>query len=113
MPIPVEVRSGLNGNGRLPRDVEHAAYFAIAEAITNVAKHSGASSAVVTIEQCDTALRVDITDDGHGFDAERVGRRGLLGLTDRIEALGGRLTVTSAPGAGAALSFTIPEGATP
>ncbi|EWT01054.1 histidine kinase [Intrasporangium oryzae NRRL B-24470] len=110
MPIPVDVRSGLNGSGRLQRDVEHAAYFAIAEAMTNVVKHSGASSAVVNIERSDAALRIDITDDGHGFDTERVGLRGLLGLTDRIEALGGRLTVTSAPGSGASLSFTIPEG---
>jgi signal transduction histidine kinase len=111
MPIPVEVRSGLNGHARLSRDVEHAAYFAVSEAMTNVVKHSGASSAVVEIERHDAAIRIQVTDDGHGFDTERVGLRGLLGLTDRIEALGGQLTMSSAPGAGATLTFMIPEGA--
>jgi signal transduction histidine kinase len=110
MPIPVDVRSGLNGDGRLPRDIEHAAYFAISEAMTNVVKHSGASSAVVDIGRTDAALRIEVRDDGRGFDTERVGLRGLLGLTDRIEALGGRLSLTSSPGAGATLRFTIPEG---
>jgi signal transduction histidine kinase len=110
MPIPVDVRGGLNGDGRLPRDIEHAAYFAISEAMTNVVKHSGASSAVVDIGRSDAALRIEVTDDGRGFDTERVGLRGLLGLTDRIEALGGRLSLTSSPGAGATLRFTIPEG---
>lgn len=110
MPIPVDVRGGLNGDGRLPRDIEHAAYLAISEAMTNVVKHSGASSAVVDIGRSDAALRIEVSDDGRGFDTERVGLRGLLGLTDRIEALGGRLSLTSSPGAGATLRFTIPEG---
>ncbi|HET7799474.1 MAG TPA: ATP-binding protein [Humibacillus xanthopallidus] len=110
MPIPVDVRSGLDEEGRLPRDIEHAAYFAISEAMTNVVKHSGASSAVVDIGQSDAALRIEVRDDGRGFDTEQVGLRGLLGLTDRIEALGGRLSLTSSPGAGATLRFTIPEG---
>jgi signal transduction histidine kinase len=110
MPIPVDVHNQFNGSGRLPRDVEHAAYFAISEAMANIAKHAEASRAVVSIGLLDSQLVVDVTDDGEGFDVEATPRHGLQGLTDRIEALGGRIAVRSAPGRGATVSFTLPRG---
>lgn len=113
MPIPVDVHNRLNGSGRLPQDVEHAAYFAISEAMANIAKHADASRAVVSIGLRDSQLVVDVTDDGAGFDAETAPRHGLQGLTDRIEALGGRIIVRSAPGSGASVSFSLPRGPRP
>ncbi len=110
MPIPVAVRNRLNGSRRLPEDVEHAAYFAISEAMANIAKHAHASGAVVSIGLLDSQLVVDVSDDGGGFDVEATPRHGLQGLADRIEALGGRIAVRSAPGGGATLSFSLPGG---
>jgi signal transduction histidine kinase len=110
MPIPVDVRSQLNRSGRLSPDVEHAAYFAISEAMTNIAKHAGAARAVVAIGLAEDHLVVDITDDGGGFDVANTPQHGLLGLTDRIEALGGRIAVRSNPGHGSTVSFTVPQG---
>jgi len=110
MPIPVQVRSHLNGSPRLSPDIEHAAYFAISEAMANIAKHADASRAVVNIDLVEDHLVVDVTDDGGGFDVANTPRHGLQGLTDRIEALGGRIAVRSTPGRGSTVSFTLPHG---
>jgi signal transduction histidine kinase len=90
---PVEVALDVELDGRLPAATEAAAYFVTVEALTNVAKHSGAASALVSIQRKADMLRVEITDDGDG-GADPAGA-GLTGLRQRVEALDGRLAVQS------------------
>ncbi len=90
---PVEVALNVDVDGRLPAATEAAAYFVTVEALTNVAKHSGASHARVRIQHKADWLRVEISDDGDGgADADG---SGLTGLRQRVEALDGRLAVQS------------------
>jgi signal transduction histidine kinase len=90
---PVEVSLNVDVAGRLPAATEAAAYFVTVEALTNVAKHSGASQARVRIQHKADWLRVEISDDGDG-GADPAGG-GLTGLRQRVEALDGRLAVQS------------------
>jgi signal transduction histidine kinase len=97
--------------GRLPEQVEIAAYYVVSEALSNTAKHAGASIVQVRV---DTAggegadlLRVEIRDDGRGGAAVAQGT-GLLGLKDRVEALGGRIHLHSPPGSGTTLRIELP-----
>jgi signal transduction histidine kinase len=92
---------------RLPDAVEIAAYYVVAEALTNVAKHAQASRVDVRAETMDAALHVSIQDDGIGGADARRGS-GLIGLNDRVEAVGGQMRVTSPPGSGTLLHITIP-----
>ena len=78
----------------------------VAEALTNVAKHSGARSADVRGWLEDNVLRVDVRDDGIG--GARPDGNGLLGLDDRVAALGGRLEIESPPGGGTRIAATLP-----
>ena len=107
--------SQLRLDGRLPDHVEPAAYYVVAEALTNTAKHAAASVVDVEVTADEDVLQVCVRDDGRGGAAAGVGT-GLVGLTDRIEALGGRLTVSSPPGAGttvlAAIPLAAPDGPT-
>jgi signal transduction histidine kinase len=80
-------------DGRLPAATEAAAYFVTVEALTNVAKHSGAAHARVRIQHKADWLRVEISDDGDG--GADAGGSGLTGLRQRVEALDGRLAVQS------------------
>ncbi|GIF72258.1 sensor histidine kinase [Asanoa siamensis] len=107
--LPVEVRADLAG--RLPADVESAAYYFVSEALTNATKHARASYVEVVADVAGGLLTVVVRDDGVG-GADRSAGTGLLGLADRIEALGGRLTVVSPPGAGTTLTATIPAALT-
>jgi signal transduction histidine kinase len=91
---------------RFPPEIEATAYFVAAEALTNVAKHSGAHGANVTAWVDDSVLHLDVRDDGVG-GARREGS-GLLGLQDRVAALGGRLQIESAPGDGTRIAATLP-----
>ncbi len=86
----------------LPAEVEIALYRVVQEALTNVARHSGASRASVVVGLLDDRVRVVIEDDGRGFDPERVDpqRLGLTGIRERVWLIGGRLRVESTPGAG-------------
>src|SRR5215469_14893744 len=84
-------------DGRLPAPVETAAYYVVSEALTNAAKHSRASAVRVAATCADGLLTVEIADDGVGGAGAGAGR-GLRGLADRVEALGGRLTVSSPAG---------------
>ena len=103
--LPVDVRE-LPGE-RLPLGVEAAAYYPVAEALTNVAKYAGASAASLCGWVEDSQLLVEVADDGvGGADASR--GSGIRGLADRVEALDGRLDVDSPPGAGTRVSATIP-----
>jgi signal transduction histidine kinase len=92
---------------RLPERVEVAGYYLVAEALTNAAKHATAAIVHVDIDAADGCVRISIRDDGVG-GADPVQGSGLLGLVDRVEALGGKLTITSPPGAGTSLLATIP-----
>ncbi|MGZ4270287.1 MAG: GAF domain-containing sensor histidine kinase [Solirubrobacteraceae bacterium] len=91
--------------------VEAAVYFVIAEALTNVVKHARASRAEVCVREDGGNLVVDVADDGVGGAA--LGAHGLGGLRDRVEALGGALTVSSPPGAGTTVHAAVPTGVFP
>jgi signal transduction histidine kinase len=93
--------------GRLDAAVETTAYFVVAEALTNVAKHSRASSCEVTVARGPATLGVLITDDGLGGAATAKGH-GLAGLVDRVRANGGTLTITSPVGGPTDIRAEIP-----
>ena len=107
--MPVEI--GDVPAERLPEPVEAAAYYLIAEAITNVAKHAHASHVAVSVRRDDGSASVEVTDDGIG-GADPVAGSGLHGLADRVEALHGHLRVDSPPGRGTRLEARIPVGPT-
>jgi signal transduction histidine kinase len=102
-PVPVENDVSV---GRLPAAIEATAYFIVAEALTNVAKHARAQHAVVTARVEDGTLRVDVRDDGVG-GARRDGS-GLVGLGDRLAVLDGRLRIESPAEGGTLVAATIP-----
>jgi signal transduction histidine kinase len=92
---------------RLPEPVEVAAYYVVSEALTNAAKHARASVARVDAQARNGALHISVRDDGiGGADAAR--GSGLIGLTDRVEALGGTISVSSPAGKGTALLIELP-----
>jgi signal transduction histidine kinase len=92
---------------RLPAATETAAYFVLAEALTNVAAHACADRVRVSVELEGTFLTVEVSDDGMG-GADPSRGHGLTGPTDRVEAVGGVLTITSRPGAGTVLRSVLP-----
>jgi PAS domain S-box-containing protein len=104
-PVPVEVVGA--PDERLPERVEAAAYYVVSEALANVTKYARASAVRVEVEQVDGHLVVTVSDDGVG-GADAAAGSGLRGLADRVEALGGRLEVTSPPGAGTTLRARVP-----
>ena len=104
---PVPVTLGMRAEGRLPEQVEVSAYYVIAEALTNAAKHARASAVSVDIEIASDVLSVTVRDDGTG-GAGFSGGTGLVGLKDRVEAVGGRIYLDSPPGAGTSLRAEIP-----
>ena len=103
--VPVDL--DLPRQARPPERVEVAAYFVISEALANVAKHAHATTARVHVELSDNVLKVEIRDDGVG-GADPSRGSGLTGLTDRVEALGGRLDVSSHPGEGTLIRADLP-----
>jgi signal transduction histidine kinase/PAS domain-containing protein len=103
VPVELEVRA----EKRMPAPVEVAAYYVVSEALTNTAKHSGASEAHVAVEASDDVVELSIRDDGSG-GADPTRGSGLIGLTDRVDALGGTIEVTSPVGEGTTLLVTLP-----
>jgi signal transduction histidine kinase len=103
----VPVSLDIHVTGRLPEPVEVAAYYVVAEALTNAAKHAQASVVRVEAAVIDGDLRVSVQDDGLG-GADPASGSGLVGLTDRVEALGGKLTLHSPPGGGTTLRIDLP-----
>jgi signal transduction histidine kinase len=92
---------------RLPDSVEVGAYYVVSEALTNAAKHSRASQVTVRGQTKDDNLYLSIRDDGLG-GADTAKGSGLTGLVDRVEALGGQMTISSQPGSGTSLIVKIP-----
>lgn len=116
-----EERTGLSvefkqvvGGMRFSQEIELAAYRMVQEALNNVARHAGASSALVSLEFVDGSLRIRVEDDGKGFDVTRiltsVTSTGLDGMRERLVILGGQLRIMSAPGEGTVLIGTLPFG---
>jgi signal transduction histidine kinase len=103
--VPVELNLAIDR--RLPDAVEVGAYYVVSEALTNAAKHARASVAKLGVEAEGANLRLSIRDDGIGGADSRKGS-GLIGLTDRVEALGGNMAVSSPTGSGTSLLVTIP-----
>jgi signal transduction histidine kinase len=103
--VPVELDTRVPR--RLPESVEVAAYYVVSEALTNIAKHSRASVARVAVELRDGILELAIRDDGAG-GADPTRGSGLIGLRDRVEAIGGTLDVESPVGAGTSLLVALP-----
>jgi signal transduction histidine kinase len=109
-PVDLAVRI----DGRLPEPVEEATYYLVSEALTNAAKHAGASAVYIEVDADATTdghgvLRVCIRDDGRG-GADPTRGSGLVGLKDRVEALGGRFAVQSPVGGGTRLEATLRYG---
>ena len=104
-PVPVELASV--PADRLPEPIEAAAYFVVAEALTNVAKYASASHATVRVSRVNGSAFVEVDDDGCG-GADPARGSGLRGLADRVGALDGRLAITSPPGGGTRLRAEIP-----
>jgi signal transduction histidine kinase len=104
-PVPVEL--DVRVEGRLPPTIEVAAYYVVSEALTNTAKHANASVANVAAEMRAGVLRIQVSDDGSGGADPRRGS-GLIGLTDRVEALGGKIVFSSPPGEGTTMIALLP-----
>jgi signal transduction histidine kinase len=105
--LPVEVDA--DGVGRYPQEVEAAVYFCCLEALQNVQKYAEATHAVLKLDGLDGGLTFAVTDDGQGFDGASIERgAGLTNMTDRIDALGGRLEVSSTPGRGTRIRGSVP-----
>lgn len=104
-PVPVEIAAA--PEERLPISVESAAYFVVAESLTNVARYAAAELATVRVERRNGALEVEISDDGAGGANPEAGT-GLRGLADRVAALDGSFAVHSEPGEGTTVEARIP-----
>jgi PAS domain S-box-containing protein len=108
IPIELDVRT----DERLPQPIEIAAYFITSEAVANATKHANASRIDVSLAQRNGSLLLSIRDDGVG-GADRTRGSGLVGLTDRVDALGGTIDIESTPGAGTSLVVVLPLDAEP
>jgi signal transduction histidine kinase len=106
VPVELDLRAGR----RLPGPVEVAAYYAVSEALTNAAKHAHASFVQVELDASEAMVQVAIRDDGVG-GADPARGSGLVGLSDRIEALGGAMELASPAGGGTTLLIQIPAPA--
>jgi signal transduction histidine kinase len=107
--IPVTL--AISASSRFPEPIETAVYYVVSEALANAAKHSQASEVTVTVAADGAAIRATIADDGVG--GASLGRSsGLIGLVDRVEALGGRFTLDSPAGRGTAVSIELPLSST-
>ena len=113
--VPVELQVGTKA--RLPERIEVAAYYVVAEALANVAKHAKASKVGLTLSYTDQAVLLDVRDDGVGFLARPTDVNGhpgdgqgfgLEGMRQRLRRVAGSLEIESAPGDGTAVSASVP-----
>ena len=107
LPMAVRADSRLRGV-RFSEQIEATAWYVLAEALSNVVKHAAASEVEVSLTQQDGELRLVIRDDGRGFDLDRPRGLGLAGLSDRLDTVGGSLTITSSAGLGTSVCVHIP-----
>jgi signal transduction histidine kinase len=103
--VPVELDVSIDE--RLPEQCEITVYYVVSEALTNAAKHAFASVVRVAVGVRDGTVRLSIRDDGVG-GADPARGSGLIGLTDRVEAIGGTISVVSPQGGGTTLLVEIP-----
>ena len=103
--VPVELKVGIDG--RFEKGVEVAAYYVVSEALANTAKHADASVAKLSVQAQNGVLDLVLSDNGIG-GADPARGSGLVGLKDRVEALGGTMTIVSPPGAGTSLHVGLP-----
>jgi signal transduction histidine kinase len=107
--LPVQI--DVDGIGRYAPEVEATVYFCALEALQNVAKYAGATEASISLGESEGFLRFAVADDGAGFDAGSTSYgTGLQGMADRLDAIGGTLTVQSAPGRGTTVAGRVPVG---
>jgi signal transduction histidine kinase len=106
VPVPVELDVV---PGRLPEAIEAAAYYVVAETVTNAVKYAEARHVRVEVGRVEGEVVVQVADDGSG-GADPAAGSGLRGLADRVEALDGRFTVDSPPGAGTTVTAVLPCG---
>jgi signal transduction histidine kinase len=105
-PVPVSVEP--DGVARYSQDVESAVYFCVLEALNNVSKYAAASHVIVRLGERDGRIRFEVTDDGRGFDPSTATGTGLQGMADRLDAIGGEITVSSALGRGTSVTGEVP-----
>jgi signal transduction histidine kinase len=101
-----------NVSDSLPDAVRTCVYRVVQEALNNVSRHSGARSAVVSVQQTEGSIVLTVKDDGSGFEPAKTRGLGLLGMEERVRQLGGRLEIESQPGHGTLLRATLPMAAT-
>lgn len=94
---------------RLDQSLEANAYFLVCEAVTNALKHAAPTTVSIVVRVDEGAVRVEVADDGRGFDPGAVGQSGLQNLRDRVNALAGSLQVVAAPGDGTRISVLLPR----
>ena len=108
--VPVDVID--MPEGRLPPEVEAAAYYVVSESLANVTRYAAADRATVAVALANGTVTVEVVDDGQG-GADTSQGSGLRGLADRVEAIGGRLEIASPPGAGTTVRAILPCDAAP
>ncbi len=102
---------GLHVNERLPSEVEIPVYRVVQEALANIMRHAQARNVGVVVERRGHLVRAIVEDDGNGFDVETAlqrGRLGLLGMRERVDMLGGKLTIESRRGKGTTVFAEVP-----
>jgi signal transduction histidine kinase len=105
--VTLETSEGLRAR-RFGDNIEGAAYFFVTESLANVLKHADATRTTISLTYEDGRLLLGVADDGRGFDPDTTSDGGLPGLRDRIRALGGTVTVASAPGSGTRITASLP-----
>jgi signal transduction histidine kinase len=109
--VPMAVRADPRLRGvRFGEQIEVTAWYVLAEALSNVVKHAGASEVEVSLSQQDGRIGLVIRDDGCGFDLDRPRGLGLTGLSDRLDTVGGSLTINTGAGLGTSVCVHIPVG---
>ena len=95
----------------LPEAAQLTVYRMVQESLTNISKYAQAQKVLITVQNYPTHVAVQIRDDGVGFNVQSIARssHGLVGMRQRVEAAGGRLTVTSSPGNGTSVSAVLPN----
>ena len=105
--MEVEIQSE-EGSEKIPDEYRICIYRLVQEALNNAARHSSAKNARVTVERTANKILVCVSDDGHGFDPQRVRGLGILGMEERVRHLGGLFTIDSKPGSGTTLKAEFP-----